>query len=241
MRSLRGLLWALAGGIAGLIVGLVGATVFASVTDMTSREGASGYFAIAIGLICAMIGLIVGLVMYGRSAPAGQGVAYTGSGTLGFVALIAAVALALWAYSQLREAPLEYNGAMANLELEFRVRSADLPAAASASWLNVEVQTAKTRPEGTVSWSARRTEGEYTIIPVVQGPLYRSGNRMIVVRVGDQQVEVFSPPMQRTPDPKAEWSEWFRPRVVDPPYGVVPATALQSKLEVRYRLRVYGQ
>ena len=241
MRSLVGLLWALGGGIAGLIVGLVGASVFAGVTNMTSREGASGYFAISIGLIGALIGLIVGLVMYARSAPVGHRVAYIGSGTLGFVALIAAVAVFIWAFMQLREAPLEYNGAMANLELEFRIKSAEMPATSPSEWLNVEVQTAKTRPEATVISSAKRIEGDYTIVPVVQGPLYRSGNRAIVVRVGDQQVEVFSPPMKRTPDPHANWTEWYRPRVVDPPFGVVPQAPLRSKLELRYRVTVYGQ
>jgi hypothetical protein len=39
MRSLVGLLWALGGAVAGLIVGLVGASVFAAVTHMSSREG----------------------------------------------------------------------------------------------------------------------------------------------------------------------------------------------------------
>ena len=241
MRSLVGLLWALGGAIAGLIVGLVGASVFAAATNMTSREGASGYFVVSIGLIGALIGLIVGLVMYGRSAPAGQAAAYTGFGALGFVALVAAVAVFLWAIMQLREAPLEYNGAMANLELELRIKSADLPASPSDGWLNVEVQTAKTRPAGTVIWSRERIEGEYTIIPVVQGPLYRSGSRVIVVRVGEEQVEVFSPPMKRTPDPEANWTEWYRPRVVDPPFGVVTRTPPKSKLELRYRVRVYGQ
>ena len=241
MRSLVGLLWALGGGIAGLIVGLVGAAVFAAATHMTSREGASGYFVVSIGLVGALIGLVVGLVMYGRSAPAGQAAAYTGYGALGFVALVAAIAASLWAFLQLREAPLEYNGAMANLELELRIKSADLPASPSDGWLNVEVQTAKTRPEGTVLWSRKRNEGEYTIIPVVEGPLFRSGSRAIVVRVDEQQVEVFSPPMKRTPDPNADWSEWYRPRLVDPPYGVVPPTPPKSKLELRYRVRVYGQ
>jgi hypothetical protein len=241
MRSVVGLLWALGGGIAGLIAGLVGASVFAAATNMTSREGASGYFVVSIGLIGALIGLIVGLVMYGRSAPAGQAAAYTGFGALGFAALVAVVAVFLWAFMQLREAPLEYNGAMANLELELRIKSTDLPASPSDGWLNVEVQTAKTRPAGTVLWSRKRIEGEYTIIPVVQGPLYRSGARVIVVRVGEEQVEVFSPPMKRTPDPKANWTEWYRPRVVDPPFGAVPPTAPKSKLELRYRVRVYGQ
>jgi hypothetical protein len=241
MRSLIGLLWALCGALVGLIVGLVGASVFAAATDMTNREGARGFFAIAIGLICAVIGLIIGLVLYGRSAPAGQGAAYSGSGILGFAGLVAAVAVSHWAFMQLRETPLQYNGANASLELEFRISTADLPASASGSWLNVEVQTAKTRPEGTVSWSSKRVEGKYTIIPVIQGPLYRSGSRVIVVRVGEEQVEVFSPPMKRTPNPKADWSEWYRPRVVDPPYGVVPPAPLKSKLELRYRIRVYGE
>ena len=222
-------------------MGLVGATIFAGLADMTDREGARGYFALAIGLIGAVIGLIVALVFYGRSAPAGQGPAYTGSGALGVIGLVAAVAFAIWAFMQLRETPLKYDGAMATLEMEFRVSNADLPASASDRWLSVEVQTEKTRPEGTVIWSAKRTEGDYSIIPVAQGPLYRSGRRMIVVRVGDQQVEVFSPPMKRTPDPKADWSEWYRARAVDPPYGVVPPAPLKSKLELRYKIRIYGQ
>src|SRR5262245_40232367 len=127
MRSLIGLLWALGGAVAGLIVGFLGASLFASATNMSSREGASGYFVISIGFIGGVIGLIVGLVWYGKSAPAGQGAAYTGSGILGFVGLVAAVAFAIWAFMQLREAPLEYGGAQANLELEFRIKTADMP------------------------------------------------------------------------------------------------------------------
>lgn len=241
MKGLVGLLWGLGGAIVGLIIAIIGAMVFAAATNVTTREGARGYFVIAIGLIGAVIGLVIGLVLYARSAPSGQGAAFLGSGTLGFIGLVAAVAFSLWASMQLREAPLKYNGAQAQLEMEYRVKTVDLPDSTSGRWLNVEVQTSKTRPEGTVVWSDKRAEGEYTIIPVVQGPLYRSGSRMIVARLGEQQVEVFSPPMKRTPNPKADWSEWYRPRVVDPPYGVVPPAPLKSKLEMRYKLRVYGQ
>ena len=73
-------------------------------------------------IVGAALGLIIALVMYGRSAPAGQGAAFTGTGTLGFVGLIAAIALGLWAVLQLREAPLKYNGAMATPEMDFRAR-----------------------------------------------------------------------------------------------------------------------
>lgn len=240
MRILLGLLWALAGGVIGGIAGIAGASVYANVTNMSNREGASGYFVIAIGLVGAVLGIITGLVFYGRSAPSGQASAYTGSGTLGFVGLVAAVAFGLWAFMQMREAPLMYGNAQANFEIEFRALSTDVPADADARWLNVEVQTTKTRPEGTVLWSRHRVEGEYTIIPVVQGPFYRAGNRMIVVRVGKLQTEVFSPPIKRTPNAKAPWSEWYRPQVVDPPYGVTPSAPLKSKLELRYRVRAYG-
>jgi len=241
MRILLGLFWALVGGVLGFIVGAVGASLYAGATNMSNREGGRGYFMIAFGLMGAVVGIIAGLVLYGRSAPNGQAVAYTGSGTLGFVGLIAAIAVSLWAFMQLREAPLEYNGARASLEMEFRAKTADILATKPERWLNVEVQTAKTRPEGTVSWSSRRIEGEYTIIPVIQGGLYRSGSRVIVVRVGEQQVEAFMPPMKRTPNPKADWSEWYRPRAVDPPYGVTPAAPLKSVLELRYKISVYGQ
>ncbi|MEP6779494.1 MAG: hypothetical protein ABJC26_06360 [Gemmatimonadaceae bacterium] len=241
MRSLVGLLWALGGAVVGLIIFMIGASIYAGITDMTSREGARGYFTIIIGLGGAVIGLIVGLVLYARSAPSGSGASFFSSGTLGFVGLVAAMALAFWGYKQSLESPLVYDGAFASLEMEFRVKSVDLPASASKDFLNVEVQATKTRPEGSVSWSSKRVESDYTIIPVSQDPLYRAGNRTIVVRVGDSQVEAFSPPMKRTPDPKADWSTWYPPVAVDPPYGVTPTSPLRPMLEMRYKIKKYGE
>ncbi len=240
MRTLIGLLWALGGAVAGLVVGGLIGMAIVKVANVTSREGASGYAVIGVALIGAVIGLVAGVVMYGRSAPAGQGTAFAGSGVLGVLGLIALMAAGVWAFMNLREAPLEYGGAMANLELELRVPTTELPDSVTSRWFNIEVQTAKTRPEGTVLWSNRRTEGPYTIVPVVQGPLYRSGSRVIVVTLSDRQSEVFMPSMKRTPDPRADWSAWVRPRVVEPPYGAEPKT-LESIVELRYRVRVYGE
>jgi len=241
MRSLLGLLWALGGAVVGFIAGALIAVAIAKVTDMSNREGAQGYFMIALGLIGAIVGIIAGLTLYGRSAPSGQGVAFTGSGALGVAGLVAVVALSLWAFMNLREAPLEYGGAMADLEMELRFKSAELPKGDVSRWMDVEVHTAKTRPVGTIQWSDKRSEDDLTIVPVVQGPLHRSGGRVIVVTVDGRQVEVFNPSMKRTPNPKADWSEWYRPARVDPPYGVVPPKPLQSMFELRYKIRVYGQ
>lgn len=240
MRSIVGLLWALVGAVAGLVAGAIIATAISTVTHASNREGAQGYYMVGLGLIGAVVGLIAALVIYARSAPAGQAVAYGGSGVVGVVGLVALIAIALWAFMNLREAPLEYSGAMASLELELRIPTAQIPADAAGYWLNVEVQTAKTRPEATVMWSNRRVEGEFTIVPAIQQPIYRSGSRVIVVRIKDRQDEAFMPSMRRTPDPTADWSEWVRPQSVDPPYGVVPPAPLTSIVELRYRVRRYG-
>ncbi|MEO8478041.1 MAG: hypothetical protein ABI542_00300 [Gemmatimonadota bacterium] len=241
MRILLGLFWALVGGVMGFVVGAGGAAAYASAANMSEREGARGYFVVAFGLVGAIVGIITAIVRYGRSAPKGQGAAYTGSGVAGIVGLAAVIVLSVWAYMQLIEKPLEYGNAQANLEMEFRVSTADISTTATGDWLNVEVQTAKNRPVGDVGWSSRRVEGDRTIVPVVQGPLYRAGSRMIVVSIGDQQVESFMPPMKRTPDPKADWSEWYRPRSVEPPYGVTPTAPLKAVLELRYRVRAWGE
>jgi hypothetical protein len=241
MRSIVGLLWALAGAVVGFVAGALVAVVIANATHASNREGAQGYVMIALGLIGALIGVVSALALYGRSAPAGRATIFAGSGIMGVAGLVAVVALSLWAFMYLREAPLQYDGSMASLQLELRARTAELPADDSPRWLDVEVQTAKTRPVATVSWSDQRNDGEYTIIPAIQGPLYRSGSRVIVVRIDGRQIEAFMPRMPRTPDPKADWSEWVRPQSVDPPYGVVTTVPLQSIVELRYRVRRYGE
>ncbi len=240
MRSLMGILWALGGSVVGFILGAIIALAIAKATNASNREGAHGFYMVGLGLIGAVIGLVIGLVLYARTAPSGQGVAFIGSGTMGVLGLVAAIGVSLWAFMQLREAPLEYGGSLANLEMELRILTTALPTDANASWLDIEVQTAKTRPVGTVLWSSRRTEGAHTIIPVVQGPLYRAGSRFIVVRIADRQDEMFMPPMKRTPNPKADWSEWYAPRSVEPPYGVTPPAPLTALFQLRYRVRAYG-
>lgn len=241
MRSLLGLLWALGGAVAGFIAGVIIALVIAKLTDASNREGAQGYFAIALGVIGALVGIVAGLTLYGRSAPSGQGLANAGSGALGIIGLVSVIALAIWAFLNLREAPLQYDGAMANLEMELRFKSTELPAGDVSRWFTVEVQTTNTRPVGTILWDSKRTEGEYSIVPVVQGPLYRSGSRIIVVDIEGRQKEAFMPPMKRTPNPKAGWSEWYRPNRVDPQFGMEPKAPLQPVFELRYQVRPYGQ
>ena len=241
MRALVGLMWAMGGAVAGFVLGALVGMAVAMAMSMPGREGERDYFIFAMGLVGAVIGLIAGLVLYARSAPSGQAVAYVSSGTVGLLSIAAALALSLWAFTALREAPLQYGGSMATLVMEFRVLTTALPADSSGQWLNVEVQTANTRPVGTVLWTKRRTEGLYTVIPVEQDPLSRAANRLIVVRISGLHDETFNPPMKRTPDPKADWSAWYEPTAVDAAYGVVPTAPLTPMLELRYRVRPYAE
>jgi hypothetical protein len=240
MRSLLGLLWALGGAVVGIIVGVAVSQVVIRSTNASNREGAAGYLMIVIALVGGAIGLVGGLVLYARSAPTGQSTEFLSSGTTGVFALVAAIAVGLWLFMTFREAPLKYDGSMATLEMEFRVLTSALPDDSTGYFFNVDVQTSTTNPSASVSWSSRRTEGPYTIIPVFQGPLYRAGSRFIVVRMKELHDEMFMPPMKRTPNPKADWSTWYKPTSVDPPYGVTVKEPIKGILELRYRVRRYG-
>ena len=79
------------------------------------------------------------------------------------------------------------------------------------------------------------------MISIEQDPLYRAGRRVIVLRIDGLHDETFIPPMKRTPDPKADWSAWYRPAAVDAVYGAVPTAPLTPMLELRFRVRPYAE
>lgn len=241
MRNLSGVLYALGGAVIGLVIGVVAGLLIAKVTNTTNREGAASVTALAVGLVGAVIGLIAGIVLYVRAAPAGQGAASGGAATLGVAALVALGALGAWAWLNLREAPLQYDGAMATLELELRLDTANAPSDSAPPWLDIEVQSGSSRPAGDVRWNRLRTEGAYRIVPVSQNPLMRAADRVVVVRLAGRQTELFVPPMPRTPDSRADWSAWYRPQRVEPITDGASSAAPPSLIELRYRVRRYGE
>lgn len=243
MKALIGLLWALGGMVLGGVLFALAASLYAQATHASNREGAVGYFVVALGLIGALLGLAAGLVWYARSAPVGEALRQLGQGLLGLLVLIAVIAAALWAWLQSRELPVTYDGnTQASLMLEFRAQAASVPADPARQWLDVEITTANTRPVALVLQDEVRHEGTQLIIPAVQGPLIRAGNRLVVARLklsGGERHEVFMPKMPRSPDPHADWSEWISPReVFDVTSGQSGAPAL---LQMRWRLRLYGE
>jgi MFS family permease len=243
MNSLLGLLWALGGMVLGFGAFAAGAALFASWTNASNREGAVGYFVIGLGLVGAVLGLIAGLVWYARTAPGGDKLRQLGQGTVGLAVFAAVVAAAVWAWAQSHETPVLYDGnTQADLLLEFRVAATSVPTASARQWLNVEVTTAKTRPVALVLQDEVRREEAQLIVPAVQGPLIRAGNRLVVARLSlpaGERHEVFMPKMPRRPDPKAEWSDWVSPRTV---FDVRTETeGGAALLQMRWRVRLYGE
>ncbi len=242
MRAVLGALSGLAGAAAGFLVAALLAAIFAKVTNASNREGAVGYLVFAVGFLGAIGGTIVGILLFARTAPAGEGARTAGAAVLGLAGMAALVALAVWAWASSREGPAKYGNTLASLELEFRVKKADVPEGPPSRWLDVEVQTATARPAGVILSDRVREEEGWLVVPVIQNPLYRSSGRVIVARVSDRHVEVFTPPWKAKPDPKADWSGWTAPRHVDRANADTPGDAgLRPILEVRYRVRLYGE
>ena len=242
LNLLSGLLWSLAGMAIGGVAFGVGAAIFAGVTHAPTREGGVGYLVVGLALVGGLLGLVAGLVGYALRAPAGAGLRQLGQGALGLVLFVALVALGCWAWVQTREVPLRYEGlTQASLLLEFRGPAGSLPAGAARQWLAVDVNTSSTRPIALVLEDEVRDEGGYRVVPAIQGPLVRSGSRLIVARLslpGGERHEVFMPPMPRTPDPKADWSEWVSPRTV---FDVkTEKEGGQPLLQMRWRIQLYG-
>lgn len=243
MKILFSLLWSLGGMTLGFVLFAAGAVLFAQLTNMSTREGAAGYFVMALGIIGAIGGLVAGLGVYAHNAPAGEGWQRLGQASLGLAALALALVVVGWLYLQSHELPVKYDGqTMANLELEFRLPASAAPATPARRWLSVEVTTNKTRPEALVLQDATRHEGSHLVVPAVQGPLHGAWNRLVVVRleVSDGRRNlVFMPRMPRKPDPGADWSAWQGPRQVDDP--MTGAAASAPAMELRWRVRRYGE
>ena len=230
-----------AGAAGGFLVAALLAALFARVTNASTREGTVGYLVIAVGILGAIAGTILGVFLFARSAPEGEGMKLAASAVFGLVGLVALAALAVWGWTSAREAPAQYGNTLATLELEFRVMRPDAPEGPPSGWLDVEVQTATTRPPGLVLSDGVREEGDWIVVPAIQNPLYRSSSRVVVARVADRHVEVFSPRWKAKPDPGADWSPWSTPRLAERTGTAAgDGETVRPILELRYRVRLYG-
>src|SRR5690349_12344655 len=85
-------IFTLAGGVAGFLLGAVVASILAAVLRMSPMEGGPGFFASGIGLICGFLGMLITLLTQLHSRGVTFGALCKWSlATVGGIMLLAAV------------------------------------------------------------------------------------------------------------------------------------------------------
>lgn len=175
------LIFALLGGIAGacasFLLGVGIGALLASTLGISSFEGASGYFTIAIGLIGGVIGLIAGIVLVLRI----KGGYRRPGAILGRTALVlGGLAALVFIGIQIRLATLEHFPGNIVPQLHFEIR---LPTGASEPQrrgIDFEMQAGSQRSGGQFKDPWLRRDGErYVLSGFV--PLYTRTSRRILV------------------------------------------------------------
>jgi len=205
---------------------------------VSSREGASGFFVVGVGLAGAMAGMVLGVVV-SRVVAAGPAPAFwkAAAASCGIaVGLCGVTALAAWALADI--AP-EWDGESLDLRVELRLPAGDtdpagLPAEKTFFTLgSVDPSTHVQRDSWRGEWrlAERRLEQGRWIVPGVVAILSARGDRTLDATFGGEKRGAFYLPLRGKPDRRFEhWSDWLpRARPDGSPW---PAT------ESSYRFRV---
>jgi hypothetical protein len=208
--------------------------------QIPSREGASGYFVVFIGLLGGIAGFAVGLTVsrfiawnYGSNFGRELG------GALGAVLLIAGVSALLCRV--FADVPPKIGGRELTIEVEFRfpnTYSSEKPPAVEDDWqflfASLSGNVRRTYREGTVKVHDARFEDGHWIVPA-SAPLFTERGRRSVTLAQRESTEAvgFVLPLPARPGPEFEhWSEWL-PRHLP---GGSPWPA--DKMSCRFRVQM---
>lgn len=237
---------AVIGGIAGLLIGYLGAAFLSGIVmgwyGVSDFEGQRGMAAmLAFGPLGGLLGLFGGIwlgLRLGGKLPAGKALRRAGIALLAIVA-IAAAALSIQYHSVPHR--LEYDGAGASLEFELRAPAGfALPADPSA--IDVTLDTDLNQQPATWHDPELRQEGAWQILSGTAELYFRTSRRLLVFRFPGGRDRIFQPDLAATPDPDQGWSDWRGVDFVglpDRPQTVKPGA--EDPLELRYRVRVWGR
>jgi hypothetical protein len=217
MSWLTSLFIALLSGVAGLF--LAGFIANACVTwyQISSREGASGFFVIFMALLGGVAGLIVGLIAarmtagyvgpsFGKELLAALGAVLV---TAGFVALLCRLNA---------DVPPTIDGQELMLQVEFRFPNSlptDQPPTSDGTWEFTLASLAgyerRSECKGVVHANQARLEDGRWIVPT-EAELFTERGKRTVTLAQQSATEVmgFVLPVPRRPGPEHEnWSDWF--------------------------------
>jgi hypothetical protein len=196
-----------AGGVIGALAGMVLASVYAAATSMPAREGGPGGFAVAIGFVAGIAGLVAGTV-YGMYRVAGMsGIRIGGWVALAFGGLALAFVGYRWYYTHSQDYFMRKHGSVP-LEVEVRGAAAHLPTTARVQATLVEGPAGAAMP---VEWNDTGRTGVARLWRV-------TGDRKLVVDGQTVRLDLPSFPGEST-----DWSAWV-------------AVGKAGTVELRYRI-----
>ncbi len=210
--------------LASLISGLVSlflagfvASLCVSWFNISSREGASGYFVVFIALCGAVVGLVLGLLAARMVASIfGPGFVKELLGALVTVVLVAGLAALICRL--LADIPPTIDGQNLNLEVEFRFPDtvvSEEPPTKEGGWqfifASLSGNTQRKSYEGTIQTDRARFENGRWIVPTQAELATQRGRRSVTLyQSGSTDVNGFILPLPAYPGVAFEqWSEWL--------------------------------
>ena len=211
------LLVALLSGAASLFIAGFIANVCVSWYDISSREGASGFFVIYMALFGSIIGAVIGLIVARQTAGyAGPGFWKELPAALGVILVIAGmVTLLCRLYA---DVPPTIDGRELMLQVEFRFP--DTPEStteptSTGNWQftfsSLAGYESRRSTEGKILHDAARLEGKRWIVPAEAELFTERGKRCVMLAQRDApEVTSFLLPLPRRPGKEYEdWSQWL--------------------------------
>lgn len=207
---------ALLSGVVGLLLAGFIANACTSWYHMSSREGASGYYVMFMGIGGGIAGIVIGLITARVVAHHyGSGMGKELGGSLVVILLLAGT----WALLArlLADVPPTLDGRDLILEVEFRFPNNlpdDQPPTATGEWdfrlISLSGQTQRTYRTGQLQTNAvRRNEGHWHL-PATAAVFTERGKRVISLTRDGHDAGGFLLALPSRPGPNhLEWSEWL--------------------------------
>ena len=209
---------ALISGVAGLFLAGFIANACVSWYHVSSREGASGYMVMYLGLAGGIAGLVIGFITARFVASHfGPGFGKELAGAMGVVLLIAGVSALLC--RTLADVAPRIDGRDLNLEVEFRFPNTSggkkPPTAEGSDWeftlASLSGHTRRNSREGEIQTKAARFENGQWIVPTQVYLFTERGKRNVMLaRRKATEVTSFLLPLPARPGSEfEEWSTWI--------------------------------
>jgi hypothetical protein len=231
-------LLALIAGIVGAALGWIAAAaatiVLGGYFGISDFEGGRGMIAVwGIGPIGGLAGLILGvvLVLRRRGGHSAGGIAWRTP--LVFAGIATFVASGLWWMYDARPV-LHTNGPAPRLAFEVKLPPGLAP---DTSAIKAELHTEKNKMPATIAREAPTAQGDRAVVTGSVELYYRSGWRLLEVRMPGQDDRLFQLNLPASPRRSTEFGKWERAQFVAAPGLSQPRkSGADEAFEIRYRV-----